>query len=290
MSNYPDSLQINPASSPNLRTSVRFEAQSALKTAREVKCRGACKKKTGKKKKKMECGEWRKEGWGVGNWKREVVIIFARLGTSERQTSTAVEKKKGKKKKRMKQTVGKREWGNDENSQEGQLNTKEEEGWADLESEERRGWKKMKWEEDSEAWRENPIHHMDADWYLHTDTCAQAHNTHRYKNSAVAFFTPLRSYKLQVGMFSHQPCLKVHIYHWFLNNCPDLTVYGEDRKALDIDLECQHMGVSCCGSEMVTWWIMNPLLLLVEVEFLPHNTRSASRKGRSINIIMTSAL
>lgn len=28
--------------------------------------------------------------WGVGNWKREVVIIFARLGTSERQTLMAV--------------------------------------------------------------------------------------------------------------------------------------------------------------------------------------------------------
>lgn len=92
MSNYPDSLQINPASSPNLRTSVRLEAQSALKTA----ARGGKLKK--RKEKKMECAEWRIEGWGVGNWKREVVIIFARLGTSERQTSTAVLQQKKKKK------------------------------------------------------------------------------------------------------------------------------------------------------------------------------------------------
>lgn len=35
----------------------------------------------------------------MGNWKREVVIIFARLGTSERQTSTPVLQQKKKKKK-----------------------------------------------------------------------------------------------------------------------------------------------------------------------------------------------
>lgn len=36
----------------------------------------------------------------MGNWKREVVIIFARLGTSERQTSTPVLQQKKEKKKK----------------------------------------------------------------------------------------------------------------------------------------------------------------------------------------------
>lgn len=100
----------------------------------------------------MECGKWRMEGLGSGKLEKGSGYYFCKVRDQWKANFNGSAAAKRKKKKDETD-------GGEERTEgmmkihEGQLKTKEEEGWVDLESEERRGWKKMKWE----AWREKPI-------------------------------------------------------------------------------------------------------------------------------------